>query len=136
MPSEVCTSQLTRPGRLDDSKIYLFADLQNLIATASEIRYDAVPDPAAPQIRLIQDTRTLYLKDDLSGPMPLNQMDSLGLVYQTLKLALTESLAGKDFITGNGNPNKPSTLPRWTRSCQGLATSGATALIPTTTAAT
>lgn len=107
MASETCTYELTRPARPDDSVVYSFDDLQSLVAAAVEIAYEAVPDPTATQIRLVEDVRTLFLKDDLSGSMPLNQMDSLGLVYETYKLAMTGNLAQRIFATNNTNPNKP-----------------------------
>ena len=57
---------------------------------------------------MIEDVRICYLKDDLSGPLPPGQMDSLGLVYETYKLAFPASLPQQIFITGNSNPNKPA----------------------------
>jgi YD repeat-containing protein len=88
--------------------VYLFADLQNLVTTAVQISYETVPDPTKIQKRLVEDVRILYLKDDLSGPLPPGQSGSLGLVYETYKLAFTSNLAEQVFITGNSNPNKPA----------------------------
>jgi RHS repeat-associated protein len=107
-PSETCTYELTRPSRPDDSMVYSFADLQGLANTAAKISYETVPDFSLIQKRLVEDARILYLKDDLSGPLPLGQMDSLGLVYETYKLTLTSTLTEQVFITGNANPNKPA----------------------------
>jgi RHS repeat-associated protein len=108
VPSETCTYELTRPAPADDSAVYSFADLQDLANTAAKISYETVPDLTLVQKRLVEDVRILYLKDDLSGPLPLGQMDSLGLLYETCKLALTSKLADQVFITGNSNPNKPA----------------------------
>jgi RHS repeat-associated protein len=108
MPSETKTFQLTTPPRPDDSAVYLFSDLQNLAAAATEIPYEQTPDPALTQLRLIDDTRTVYLANNLSSSMPTGQMDTLGLVYQTFKLALTANLAQQVFIAKNVNPNAPS----------------------------
>jgi RHS repeat-associated protein len=108
IPSETCTYELTRPERPDDSVVYSFADLLDLASTAVTISYEVVPDPTKTQKRLIEDVRTLYLKDDLSAPLPPGQMDSLGLVYETYKLAFTANLAQQIFIGGNSNPNRPA----------------------------
>lgn len=108
MPSETFAYELTRPTRPDDSAVYLFADLQSLADGAAKISYEVVPDLSQTQKRLLDDVRILYLKDDLAAPLPSGQMGSLGLVYETYKLAITSNLAQQVFITGNSNPNKPA----------------------------
>ena len=108
MLSETCAYELTRPARPDDSGVYLFIDLQSLANAAAQISYEVVPDLTQIEKRLVNDTRILYLKDDLSGPLPLGQLDSLGLVYETYKLAFTSNLAEQVFVAGNPNPNKPA----------------------------
>jgi RHS repeat-associated protein len=107
MTSEARVYEVTRPARADDSIIYLFADLANLAASAAEIPYEAAPDPAKTQKRLVEDVRTFYFKNDLSGAAPFGQTESLGLVFGTHKLALTETFAEQVFLAGNSNPNKP-----------------------------
>ena len=61
----------------------------------AEIAYQDQPaeglNPPA-QKRLVEHVVTRYFRDDLSGPLPLAQEGRLGLVYETYKLALTESL--------------------------------------------
>jgi RHS repeat-associated protein len=108
MPSETCTYELTRPARPDDSLAYPFSDLQGLASLAAAIPYESVPDATLIQKRLLVHVRMLYLKDDLSGPLPLGQLDSLGLVYETYKLALTSNLGEQVFINSNSNPIKPA----------------------------
>ena len=80
-----------------------------MVNDSVEIPYEAKPDLSVIQKRLIDDVRTLYLKDDLSGPLPPGQMDSLGFAYQSYKLAMTANLADQIFVTGNTNPNEPTT---------------------------
>jgi RHS repeat-associated protein len=111
MPAETCTYELTRPTRPDDSLIYLFADLETLASSAAAISYESVPNLTLIQKRLLDHVRILYLKDDLSGVLPLRQLDSLGLVYETYKLALTANLAQRIFVSGNSNPNRPADIP-------------------------
>lgn len=48
--------------------------------------------PGVSKLRLIEHVRTLYRKDDLSGPLLLGQAESLALPYQSYKLALTPAL--------------------------------------------
>ncbi len=108
IPSETCVYELTRPARPDDSAVYSFDDLNSLATTAVEIPYESPPDQTKTQKRLITDVRTLYFKNDLSGPAAFGQTESLGLVYETYKLALTANLAQQIFLGGNTNPNKPA----------------------------
>jgi RHS repeat-associated protein len=60
------------------------------------------------KLRLIEHVRTLYRRDDLSGPKALGEIDARGLPYESYKLALTPALAKKIFIDSNSNPHKPS----------------------------
>jgi RHS repeat-associated protein len=109
LPTETIVYQLTRPPRADESVIYSFDELASLAAAAVEIAYEIEPDPAQTQKRLIEDTRTLYYKNDLSAAAAFGQTESLGLVYQTCKLSLTANLARQIFVDNNTNPNKPAT---------------------------
>ena len=108
MTAESILYQLTRPARADESVVYQFSDLTAMVNAAIQIPYETAPDPTKTQKRVIRDTRTLYYKNDLSGPAPLGQTESLGLVFQTHQLALTASLAQQIFVNGNTNPNKPA----------------------------
>jgi hypothetical protein len=54
-------------------------------------RKDASTPPES-RLRLIERVRTLYYKDDLSTPLLLGRADSLGLPYETYKLAFTPAL--------------------------------------------
>ncbi|HEV3115357.1 MAG TPA: SpvB/TcaC N-terminal domain-containing protein, partial [Candidatus Binataceae bacterium] len=107
LPWEACVYELTRPARPDESVVFSFDDLNTLATTAVEISYEITPDSSKTQKRLIDDTRTLYYIDDLSGPATFGQTDSLGLVYETYKLALTANLAQQIFVNGSSNANRP-----------------------------
>jgi RHS repeat-associated protein len=108
LPAETLVYELTRPPRPDDSVVYGFSDLTALAASAVVIAYESAPDPTQTQKRLVEDVRTLYYKNDLSGPAAFGQTESLGLVYETYKLALTSNLAEQVFLNNNPNPNKPA----------------------------
>jgi RHS repeat-associated protein len=107
LPAETRNYELTYPTRPDDSVVYSFQELLSLVQAAATISYQIKPDPTKTQKRLLEDLLALYLKDDLSGPAALGQMESMGLGFESYKLALTAGLAQQIFITGNSNPNKP-----------------------------
>lgn len=62
------------------------------IEAATEIGYDAVPDPVEPNKRLLSLIRTLFRHDDLSGLLPLQEMQSCGIIGQNYAFALTNSM--------------------------------------------
>jgi RHS repeat-associated protein len=64
---------------------------------AAEIPYEATPSMTGAQKRLIKRSRTLYLADDLTGPLPAGQVDSLGLTYASYSLTYTVGLLTGTF---------------------------------------
>ena len=129
VPTESFVYELTRPVRSDDSVIYSFSDLTALVAAAVEIAYESAPDPVKTQKRLVEDLRTLYYKNDLTGAAAFGYTESLGLVYETYKLALTANLAQQIFVNDNANPKKPATTAALTSilaDTGGLSASGYT----------
>src|SRR5213076_3155055 len=62
------------------------------VQNAGNISYEVSPTAAVVQKRLIEHMQTVYYKDDLSGPLPLGQVESHTLPYQTYKEALTPGL--------------------------------------------
>jgi RHS repeat-associated protein len=59
---------------------------------AAEIPYDATPTNGVTQKRLIARVRTLYRTNDLSRSLPVGQIESLALPYETYKMAFTPGL--------------------------------------------
>src|SRR5205085_1803924 len=59
---------------------------------ATEIPYEQTPTPDTLQKRLIAHARTYYRANDLSGPLPLGEFQSLALPFQTCRLAFTPGL--------------------------------------------
>src|SRR5215217_4716384 len=47
--------------------------------------------------RLIEHVRTLYRRNDLTGPLPLGQVHSLALPFERYKLAFTPGLLSKVY---------------------------------------
>lgn len=62
------------------------------ITGAQPIPYEAQPDPATPQKRLIEHTRTQYRRDDLTGLLPHGVLEPLGLTGESHRLAFTAGL--------------------------------------------
>ncbi|MDH6584479.1 RHS repeat-associated protein [Streptomyces sp. SAI-133] len=62
-------------------------------ATYTELPYSAWDaDPGRPARRLIEHTRALYRRDDLSGPLPTGVLEPLGLPYESYRLAFSDGL--------------------------------------------
>src|SRR5208282_1757373 len=68
-----------------------FASLQ-----LSEIPYNANGGNRK-QRRLIEQSRTAFRANDLSGPLPFGKLESMGLLGQTFKLAFTSDVTGEIF---------------------------------------
>ncbi len=67
--------------------------------SAAAIPYETTPSGTGPQRRLIKRARTVYRKDDLSGPLPVGQVDPLALVYATYRLVHTPGLLAAFYGT-------------------------------------
>jgi len=67
--------------------------------SAAAIPYEALPAPGKQEKRLIEQSRTLFLTDDMTGALALGIIESLALPYQSYKLALTPGL--RDNIFGD-----------------------------------
>jgi RHS repeat-associated protein len=111
VPSETQTYELVKPPEpvVTDTSVALFKfeDIRTLTEGLFGLDRDE-PDPSktipyekwnwrkAPpgetKLRLIEHVRTLYRKNDLSGFLPLEQLDSLALPYESYKLAFTPNL--------------------------------------------
>jgi RHS repeat-associated protein len=68
-------------------------------AAATVIPYEAVPDAVSAQRRTLSEQRIVYLRDDLSGPLPTGRVESLALVDASYAMALTPGLLGEIFAT-------------------------------------
>ncbi|MDR4467886.1 MAG: FG-GAP-like repeat-containing protein [Nitrospira sp.] len=59
---------------------------------ATAILYEQHPTSGLLQKRLIEQTRTLYRRNDFSGPLAVSQLESLALPFESYTLAFTPSL--------------------------------------------
>jgi RHS repeat-associated protein len=73
-------------------------DLLTKIAAAAEIGYEESPDDETVQKRLIERERTLYLSDNLSGPLDPGELDAMALPYDSYELAFTPGLLQTVYV--------------------------------------
>src|SRR5262249_39343508 len=59
--------------------------------------YHEQPQSGGAHKRIVEHTVTLFMKDDLSGPLDVGTPSRLGLLYENYKLALTNSLLNVVF---------------------------------------
>jgi RHS repeat-associated protein len=86
---ESTSVQLT--GSTPAAPYFTLDEIRAAFAGAVPIKYEDTPDGSR-QKRALKHSRTLFLKHDLSGPLPLGQMESLGLAHETYRLTFTPTL--------------------------------------------
>jgi len=64
---------------------------------AAPIAYEQNPSSGVLQKRLIEETRTIYRRNDLGGALPLGRLESLALPLESYKLAFTASLLDRVY---------------------------------------
>ncbi|KAG4442598.1 hypothetical protein IFR05_001928 [Cadophora sp. M221] len=76
---------------------YLSANGVSILTGAKDIRYEDAPDLSAVQKRLLKWSRILLRKNDLTGLLPLGQVESRVVPGQGFDLAFTDSLLDSSF---------------------------------------
>ncbi|MEA2344620.1 MAG: hypothetical protein QOF63_2789, partial [Thermoanaerobaculia bacterium] len=66
-------------------------------ADAAKIGYEESPGPYVIQKRLIEDVRTLFRHNDLTGALRLGEVQSRALPFESYKLALTPNLVANIY---------------------------------------
>ena len=95
---ETMTYELT--GLTPDKEDYFtIAGIKTAIGQSQTIPYEAQAAAGKKQLRLIEQTRNLFLKNDLSGPLAPGVLESLALPYQVYRLSLTPGL--RDLVFGD-----------------------------------
>lgn len=85
------TNSFELTGIVPAASYFTLDEIRGAFAGATPIKYEDAPDGTS-QKRALKHSRTLFLKDDLSGPLALGQMQSLGLAHETYRLTFTASL--------------------------------------------
>ena len=88
VPAETRTYQLTGILPMGDA-LLTFDDMLEAATGATLIQYEDAPDIDAVQKRLLSQSRTLYSRDDRSGPLAFAELESLALPWQSYAKAFT-----------------------------------------------
>jgi len=96
-PFESRSFELTGVAPSQDG-FFCLEELRTAAEAAPTLPFEIEPSPG-PAKRLLARTRTLFLRDDLSGPLPAGQLGALGLIHETYQLALTPSLVAQLYGT-------------------------------------
>jgi len=91
MPYESRSYEIT--GIKPAARLFELDEIRSKIAGTVEIPYEIVADGVLQQKRLLSQSRTLFLDNNLN-PLPLGQWDTLGLTHQTYRLAFTRGVVG------------------------------------------
>jgi RHS repeat-associated protein len=86
VPFESRSYEIT--GVLPAADVFQFEEIKAKIGTTALIDYEVIADGGTAQSRLLSQNRTLFLDNSLKV-LPLGQWDTLGLPYQSFKLAFT-----------------------------------------------
>lgn len=98
LPSEAKTYELK--GVAKANPLYSVNDFDNILTSAAEVDYhqiDANPAPGTAQKRLIEHVRTLYRNNNLKDALPLHQLATLALPFESYQLAYTPALLDNVF---------------------------------------
>jgi RHS repeat-associated protein len=69
----------------------------NLSGTVHYHEHDKPPEPGKAQKRLIEHIRSTFYRNDLTGALPLNQLESLALLFENYQLAYSPELVTDIF---------------------------------------
>jgi hypothetical protein len=99
LPCEARTLELTGldppPGRSRFSA----AQIRDALAAAVSIPPEEAPTEGRLQKRIMQQGRRIYRRDDLSGPLPLGDLQPLALPYESYTLEFTPGLLSQAYET-------------------------------------
>lgn len=92
LPSEAQTYELTDLTLPLGQNRFSLDEILAAGSAAATISYEKSPTSGVLEKRLIEHVRTLYRSNDLSGALPLGQVESRALPFETYKLAFTPGL--------------------------------------------
>jgi RHS repeat-associated protein len=76
---------------------FTFAEILNAGTAAIALDYGEEPAVGQLERRLIEHVRTYYRRNDLTGPVPLGELQSLALPFESYKLAFTPGLVAQAY---------------------------------------
>jgi RHS repeat-associated protein len=93
LPYEALNFELTGLQLSAEQIRFSFEQLSDAVEAAARIEYHQPATDDSLQKRVLDWTRTLYRRNDLNGPLPLGQLESLALPHEAYQLAfVTEHL--------------------------------------------
>lgn len=98
LPSEVKTFELK--GVEHAGSIYSVNDFETILNNSILVEYSQIndnPPAGTSQKRLIEHVRTNYFMNNLSGALPLHELESLALPFESYQLAYTPQLLSDIF---------------------------------------
>jgi RHS repeat-associated protein len=96
------------------NQFFVINDFDNILVAANEVGYhqiDINPAPGASQKRLIEHVRNVFYRDDLTGPLPLHDLESKGLAFESYQLAYTPALLTDIFSAKLTDPQILALMP-------------------------
>jgi RHS repeat-associated protein len=91
LPSEAVTFELREIPK--NGQFYTVSDFENILITANEVPYNSLEStPGLIEKRVIEQVRTVYYRNDLSGPLGLHQLESVALPFESYQLAYTQEM--------------------------------------------
>ncbi len=97
LPCESRTYELTGLTLPAGSDRFTFDDVLDAGTTAIALDYEKDPTAGRREKRLIEHVRTYYRRNDLTGPLPLGELQSLALPFESYKLAFTPGLVAQVY---------------------------------------
>lgn len=97
LPCESRTYELTGLTLPAGRDRFTFDEVLGAGSTAIGLDYEKNPTPGRLEKRLIEHVRTYYRRNDLTGSLPLGELQSLALPFESYKVAFTPGLAAEVF---------------------------------------
>jgi RHS repeat-associated protein len=96
-PSESRAYELTGMALAAGGGRFALDEILSAGTTALPLAYEQTRAAGLLQKRLIEHARSLYLRDDLAGPLPLGRLESSAIPCESYKLALTTGLIAQIY---------------------------------------
>lgn len=102
LPCESRTYEITGLTLPAGRNRFTFDEILDAATTASALDYEKQPTAGRLEKRLIEHVRTYYRRNNLTGPLPLGELQSLALPFESYKLAFTPGLVAEVY-SGRAN---------------------------------
>jgi RHS repeat-associated protein len=97
LPAVARTFELTGVTPAPGAARFSFDDIAAAGTAATRIAYEQPPTAGETELRLIEQVRTVYRRDDLTGPLPLGTVEPLALPFESYTLAFTPGLVAQVY---------------------------------------